>query len=81
MKKYDASLTPEDVGELVGDADRDWDADIDFEEFRSFFPNVGSHTRELEARLQGAMTLQDLRGAGGAAGQRHEAPFVGGAAL
>mmetsp|Transcript_94755 Transcript_94755/g.245231 ORF Transcript_94755/g.245231 Transcript_94755/m.245231 type:complete len:1038 (-) Transcript_94755:115-3228(-) len=60
LKKFEPSLTPTDVGELMGSADRDWDADIDFEEFRGFFPNVQSNSHAFQARLQKSKQLQEV---------------------
>mmetsp|Transcript_22620 Transcript_22620/g.77300 ORF Transcript_22620/g.77300 Transcript_22620/m.77300 type:complete len:954 (-) Transcript_22620:82-2943(-) len=62
LKKVDATLTPEHVGELMGDADRDWDADIDFDEFRTFFPNVMSSSAAIEERQRKATLMQELLG-------------------
>mmetsp|Transcript_38256 Transcript_38256/g.123043 ORF Transcript_38256/g.123043 Transcript_38256/m.123043 type:complete len:582 (-) Transcript_38256:30-1775(-) len=51
LKKYEPSLAPAHIGEFMGNADRDWDADIDFDEFRSFFPNVKSNAHLMQERV------------------------------
>mmetsp|Transcript_87779 Transcript_87779/g.188304 ORF Transcript_87779/g.188304 Transcript_87779/m.188304 type:complete len:398 (-) Transcript_87779:240-1433(-) len=57
LRKFQADLTPEAVAGFMGDLDRDWDADIGFDEFRQFFPQVKCRSQAIEQRNDSAVKL------------------------
>eukprot|EP00928_Gymnodinium_smaydae_P026019 TRINITY_DN20545_c0_g3_i2.p1 TRINITY_DN20545_c0_g3~~TRINITY_DN20545_c0_g3_i2.p1 ORF type:complete len:928 (-),score=241.60 TRINITY_DN20545_c0_g3_i2:324-3107(-) len=60
LTKIEDTLSPEEVANFMGDADRDWDADIDFDEFRAFFPQVKCRQEEFDMRVMRAGRVMDV---------------------
>eukprot|EP00927_Polykrikos_kofoidii_P065981 TRINITY_DN61668_c0_g1_i1.p1 TRINITY_DN61668_c0_g1~~TRINITY_DN61668_c0_g1_i1.p1 ORF type:complete len:1044 (+),score=220.38 TRINITY_DN61668_c0_g1_i1:203-3334(+) len=60
LKKQNRVITPQDVAGFMGDVDRDWDLDIDFGEFRGFFPQVKSRQEELQKRIENSRNVLQI---------------------
>lgn len=54
LRARDETLNPDLVADLLADINMDWDEDITFEEFRTFFPQVPSRAKHIEARINNA---------------------------
>jgi len=57
LKTFNTGLTPAELLDFMGDLDRNWDADIDYEEFKSYFPAVSSTTEVCQQRFLHADAL------------------------